>query len=526
MSDLELVPSAVLDAIMEGMILADSAGTILLVNREAQNLLGIQASELIGQPLETLIAERHNITHAVELWGYLDSAAGQLIRRKQRPSKSAWRGRPLRNVHAARSAAKHHHMLIVAIRDLVVQRQAEQVRLYELRLKSLRAIGQAIRAARAPDIAARTALRHIRRLVPCTQAVVLAFDLDTAEAVMLAALPDGADGARRPLGANDIADVLHHGRPYMVGDIDAFPQLPASALSFMPDGMHSFMRAPLVAGGQMIGSIDVAASAPNAFQERHVVSICEVADQLAIAFQHNHLLDQVRANSARLRALSHQILEIQENERRHIARELHDEIGQSLTAVKINLETILRLPNTTTVEPHVMESIAIVERVLQQVRAISLDLRPSMLDDLGLESALRWYVGRQAERAGLTIEFTADLLNIQLPPEVGTACFRVVQEALTNIVRHACARHVRVDLRQRGAILRLNISDNGIGFDPHEAQARAAHGASLGLVGMQERVLLAGGELSIEAAHGRGTTIRAHFPISSTAFHHSNSTTD
>jgi signal transduction histidine kinase len=219
-------------------------------------------------------------------------------------------------------------------------------------------------------------------------------------------------------------------------------------------------------------------------------------------------------------------LEIQENERRHIARELHDEIGQSLTAVKINLETILRLPNTTTVEPHVMESIAIVERVLQQVRAISLDLRPSMLDDLGLESALRWYVGRQAERAGLTIEFTADLLNIQLPPEVGTACFRVVQEALTNIVRHACARHVRVDLRQRGAILRLNISDNGIGFDPHEAQARAAHGASLGLVGMQERVLLAGGELSIEAAHGRGTTIRAHFPISSTAFHHSNSTTD
>jgi signal transduction histidine kinase len=101
-----------------------------------------------------------------------------------------------------------------------------------------------------------------------------------------------------------------------------------------------------------------------------------------------------------------------------------------------------------------------------------------------------------------------------------------VQEALTNIVRHAHARHVCLELRQRGSTLRLNISDDGIGFDPHEAQARAAHGASLGLVGMQERVLLAGGELIVEAAHGRGTTIRAHFPISSTAIHRSNSTAD
>jgi PAS domain S-box-containing protein len=518
MSDLDVVPSAVLDAIMEGMILADSAGAILLVNREAQDLLGLKAGELIGQPLETLIAERHNITHAVELRGYLDSAAGQLIRRRHRPSRDTWRGRPMRNRRGARAAAGDHHMLVVSIRDLVAQRQAEQTRLYGQRLKSLHAIGQAIRAARAPDIAAQTALRHIRRLVPCTQAVVLAFDLDAAEAVALAASPDGVAGARRPLGAIDIADVLRRGRPYLVGDSDGLSQLPSSALVFMPAGACSFMRAPLVAGGRLIGSIDVAASAPNAFDQHQVAIICEVADQLAIALQNNQLLEQVRANSERLRALSRQLMEIQENERRHIARELHDEIGQSLTAVKINLETILRLPNTNAIEPHLAESIAIVERVLQQVRAISLDLRPSMLDDLGLESALRWYLGRQAERAGLTSEFTADSIDAaQLPPEVRTACFRVVQEALTNVVRHAHARHVRVELRRRGATLRLHISDDGIGFDPHEAQARAAHGASLGLVGMQERALIAGGELIIEAAPGRGTTIRAHFPLSAAA---------
>jgi PAS domain S-box-containing protein len=519
MSDLEVVPTVVLDAIMEGMILADSTGAIVLVNREAQNLVGLKASEPIGQPLETLIAERHNITHAVELRGYLDSAAGQLLRHRYIRSTNISRARHQRNIHVSKAAGAYQHMLVVAIRDLVVQQQAEQIRLYDLRLKSLRAIGKAIRTARAPEIAARTALRHIRRLVPCAQAIVLAFDLDTAEAVVLAAAPDGVAGARRLLSASDIADVLRRGQPYIVEDIDAFPQPAPVALSFMPDGMRSFLRAPLVAGGQMIGSIDVAASAPNAFQERHVTILCEVADQLAIALQHNQLLEQVRANNTRLRALSHQILEIQENERRHIARELHDEIGQSLTAVKINLETILRLPNTNTVEPHVAESIAIVERVLQQVRAISLDLRPSMLDDLGLESALRWYLKRQGERAGLATEFTADLIDAQLSPEIKTACFRVVQESLTNIVRHARAQHVCVELRRRGSILRLNISDDGIGFDPREAQTRAAQGTSLGLVGMQERVLLAGGKLMIEAMPGRGTTIRAHFRLSSAVIH-------
>ena len=340
--------------------------------------------------------------------------------------------------------------------------------------------------------------------------------------VALAGSPEDTAGLRRPLGTLDSVAALR--RPYVVGDIDVLPHHIPSFLIFMPAGTRSYMRAPLVVSGRLIGTIDVAARAPNAFEQRHIVIIGEVADQLAIALQNNQLLEQVRANSERLRALSRQLMEIQENERRHIARELHDEIGQSLTAVKINLETILRLPNTDPVEPYVAESIAIVERVLRQVRAISLDLRPAMLDDLGLESALRWYLGRLAARSGFTTEFSADSAAAQLPPELRTTCFRVVQEALTNVVRHAQARHVRVGIRRRGAQLRLLVADDGIGFDPREAQVRAVQGASLGLVGMQERVLLAGGELSIESRAGQGTTIRALFPFPTPASHGTNTT--
>jgi signal transduction histidine kinase len=383
-------------------------------------------------------------------------------------------------------------------------------------LQSLHETGRAIRFAHAPDVAAQTTLCHIRRLVPCVQAVVLAFDLEAAEAMVLAALPDGragAGGTRLPLDALDIADALRRGCPYVVEDTAASPQPPLFTRVFGPSGARSFMSVPLVAEDRLIGVIDVAADEPHVLERSHVLIASEVADQLAIALQHNQLLQQVRANSERLRALSHQLIATQENERRHIARELHDEIGQSLTAVKINLETMLRLPDKEAIGPPLDDSIAIVKRVLQQVRALSLDLRPAMLDDLGLESALRWYLRRQAERAGFATEFSADPIPAYLAPEVETICFRIVQEALTNVVRHARARHVRVALRWRDAMLQLVIADDGVGFDPREAQAGAAHDASLGLIGMQERVLLIDGELFVESASGCGTTVRAHVPL-------------
>jgi PAS domain S-box-containing protein len=210
MSDLYMVPSAVLDAIREGMILADSSGAILLVNREAQDILGRNASELIGQSLEALIAGRHNVTHAVEVRGYLDGAEGQLVQRRRTLTAGMWRGRRLSHNQDPQSASADRRMLIVSLRNLVTYRQAQQVRLYDRRLRTLREIGQAIRAARAPDVAAQTALRHIRCLAPCTQAVVLAFDPEAAQAVVLAAFLNGATpmaaGARLPLDSLKIAD--------------------------------------------------------------------------------------------------------------------------------------------------------------------------------------------------------------------------------------------------------------------------------------------------------------------------------
>ena len=221
----------------------------------------------------------------------------------------------------------------------------------------------------------------------------------------------------------------------------------------------------------------------------------------------------LREQSEESHRLTRQVVLAQEAERQRLSRELHDEIGQALTAVSFNLQAYQQSVGNSTVESQLQDSLSIIESTLHQVRDLALDLHPAILDDLGLIAALQWYMGRQAERASLTMELVADPLETSLPADLNTTCFRIVQEALTNILRHARAKKVLVELHQHNAELELVIRDDGIGFDVQAARQRAAHGASLGLLGMQERVLLVKGHLQIKSAPGVGTEIRARFPL-------------
>ena len=213
-----------------------------------------------------------------------------------------------------------------------------------------------------------------------------------------------------------------------------------------------------------------------------------------------------------LHLLSKQLVEAQEAERRFIAHELHDEIGQALTAIKINLQASKRQPGLALQEGRLDESIKIVEQTLQQVRNMSLDLRPAMLDDLGLGVALRWYVERVAQRTGFATQILIEPLKTRLPSHLETVCFRLTQEALTNIVRYAQARQVWVELRLQNDVLTLRIRDDGLGFDVKASLERAALGNSLGLLGMQERIHTVGGSLEIDSSPQSGSRITARFP--------------
>lgn len=221
---------------------------------------------------------------------------------------------------------------------------------------------------------------------------------------------------------------------------------------------------------------------------------------------------ELQESQQQLETLSRRLLAAQETERRHIARELHDEIGQLLTVVKLDLQTVLRQNKSKTLNATVSEGMESIDRVIARVRDLSLDLRPSMLDDLGLVPALRWLVQRQVKHLEATIDLDLPTHPPRFPDTVETACFRIVQEALTNILRYANAKAIHVALALHERDFEVSIKDDGVGFDLTTIRSFEDQGTGFGLLGMRERAELAGGQFKIFAAPGQGCSVTARFP--------------
>ncbi len=215
----------------------------------------------------------------------------------------------------------------------------------------------------------------------------------------------------------------------------------------------------------------------------------------------------------RLRRLTRRLEAAKEDERRVIARELHDEMGPALTAVIINLQLMTEERDPERRSRRISETVELVDRMVDRIRDLSLDLRPPLLDELGLVPALRGYLESQAGRARLEIDVGGAESIERLPPEIEITAFRVVQEAVTNVVRHAAAKRVEVVIRHDNGALELQVRDDGRGFDVGTTMNRAASGKSLGLLGMQERVQTLNGDIRIDSTPGRGTHIRVRLPV-------------
>jgi two-component system sensor histidine kinase UhpB len=238
----------------------------------------------------------------------------------------------------------------------------------------------------------------------------------------------------------------------------------------------------------------------------------DITDRKEAEAEREQLFAEISESQTRLKALSSKMVKAQEDERRHIARELHDEIGQVLTAVRINLQRIQKGDLSADLSEQLERSLEIVEEAQQRARSLSLDLRPAMLDDLGLTATLRWYLDQQSQLVGYKVHFDDSGLEERPPTEVENVCFRIVQEALTNTAKYANASNITVILSREEDQLHISIHDDGKGFDVEQAIERAKKGASLGLLSMQERAGLIGGDLVIESESRKGTTIRAIFP--------------
>jgi PAS domain S-box-containing protein len=210
------------------------------------------------------------------------------------------------------------------------------------------------------------------------------------------------------------------------------------------------------------------------------------------------------------RTFLHRSIDVQEAERQRVSRELHDEIGQVLTSARLLLGLAHRLPSDQATA-RVVEAQSALDGLIEQVRNLALDLRPAMLDDFGLEAALAWLSGRLTAQTGMRISRQeSGLIGRRFHPDVEIAAYRIIQEGLTNVARHARVSEVTVRVRVSGETLLVEIEDRGVGFDAQKAQS-SAH--TVGLAGMRHRASNVGGRLTIETSVGGGTRITAELPL-------------
>lgn len=304
---------------------------------------------------------------------------------------------------------------------------------------------------------------------------------------------------RRGKGAGGIAWAT--GRPFQTSDRPGDPRVrDAYSEAVEREGVIATLVVPIWITGQVEGLLYVSNRSRRVFTERDESVLIRLADHAAIAIQNATLF-------SRLQGLSGRLMEVQESERRHLARELHDEIGQLLTGLRLTLE--VPEPPSTVVAERLALAQSLVAELLDRIRALSLDLRPSILDDLGLLPALLGHVERYTSQTKMRVHLEHNGLDRRFAAETETAVYRIVQEALTNVARHGRVDEVTVRLWATDDVLGVQVEDHGAGFDPETVSA----GRSGGLAGLRERAALLNGHLTVETRPGRGVRLTAEVPL-------------
>jgi PAS domain S-box-containing protein len=496
----------------------DSSGKPIMMNQVMLNALGYAPHEVLGVDyLSTFISEDDTAK--------VLSAFEAVTRRQPSPILSEYRmktkfGQELLVEWHSRPVFRQDQQLdfIFSVGlDVTERRQAEQaLKQYAERLKALNEIQRTILVAQAPQRVMDTTLSQLQRLIPYTRASLIELDVESDEAIVATVnRGDRAVDQRLPLAY--FGETIRSRQPQIVyvKDIETLEPTTPVDWRLRQEGSRSYLIIPLVIHNQLIGYLNLESSQPAAFTQEHLEIAQEVIPLLAVAIHNARLFEQVQVARNQLERLAHQLVAVQEEERLYISRELHDEAGQALTALKINL-TLMQAdltPECETFRQPLGEAAAVIDATLNRIRLLAQDLRPPALDAIGLNLTLKDLGHRFAKRTHISVKYEGQELP-SLPDTINISLYRFLQEALTNVAKHASATQVQVKLSYENALIKLSIKDNGQGFDPR-LQSQAAHHrrfSGLGLLGMHERLAQLRGQLVIDSHPGGGTYLEAQVP--------------
>ncbi len=321
---------------------------------------------------------------------------------------------------------------------------------------------------------------------------------------------------RLRLGEGIAGRVAQTGEAMLLEDISNDPNAAHPDL-IVADGLRAFASVPLRSKDKVLGVLNIASRGAREFSSEDAQLLNNIAAQVAIAVENAKLHQEVQRKEEIRGELLQEIFSIQEEERRRLARELHDETSQVIASLNANLEAVAGMlpPSANKAKAILRKTQDLSINILDEIHKLIYELRPTLLDDLGLVAAIRWLVDNNLEPAGVVVHFKTSGRVRRLDTRLETTLFRVIQEAFYNIARHADATSVEVRLHFKKTIIRVHIRDDGRGFDVAEAMSSKDRPRGLGLLGMKERVELVNGTFSIQSSPGgSGTEINIEIPLS------------
>ena len=411
--------------------------------------------------------------------------------------------------------ARKHVAAELEKRNLELQALSASERKQRQEAETLRAVTQALTRTLNLDTVLKTLLNHVSALVE-TDIVSIGFTEDKAPMVFRSG--QKSDGDIVPLFPVDVkTDPFFKKVAISCKSLLIHDATQDSDWINIPgvEPVRSWLGVPILVSDKVIGVVLLGKTQPGYFTQEHAQSAEALVSQASVAIQNAWLFEQVRAGRERLQLLSRRLVEIQEAERSYIARELHDQAGQSLTSLIIGLGQLEKGSNSPTdVQTRGRQLKLLANNILEDLHRLAVDLRPASLDHLGLVSALGQLITSFTGNGQLKVKFKSVGLSDadRLSAEIEATLYRIVQEALTNVVRHAEASRADVILERRDEAILLIIEDNGIGFNA----TKSLDNNHIGLIGIRERTEMLGGNITIESIIGNGTTLVVEVPNANT----------
>jgi PAS domain S-box-containing protein len=512
--------NAVLDGIGEGVIALDQGGSIRFINPIAKQLTGWSEIETMGKPLhEVFMLIDESSQKRIEVLDTKQSSiAFQRVTRFEGLLQSKYdKTTPVEaDLTRIRDGRGMGPGMVLVFRDITKRREAmgeiqRQRQHAEALVETAALLNAQLELTSVLDTVcniSNLALKANATVVFLQETGQNVFNLMATNTQLKA--PNKFAGTRFEIPGSVFEAILSEKKPVtFISDVQSKTDLPYWEL-FKELNIHTIGVAGLYRQHSLIGVLmPIYIGEPIQFPEDTLSLLKGLTDQAAISITNASLFEQVRKGREYQRALTTRLVEIQETERRHIARELHDEIGQVLTGLQFMLESSKKQAGEAQGNK-LNEAQETVSGLIEQIREMSLNLRPAMLDDIGLLPTLLWHFERYTKQTGVEVSFNQNGIDERLSPEVETTVYRIVQEALTNVARYAQVPKAFVQLTLRENILGVEITDHGIGFN---SNGDTSKWSTAGLAGMRERANMLGGYLIVKSAPNKGTQILAMLPL-------------